>query len=101
MSFGKNSRAYIHTALNVPNLAEFRILVIDDQLANLEALETVLSSAGYRNLKCLDDSRQVISVFSHFRPDLILLDLHMPHLDGLAVLDQLTGVTRTDDYLPI
>jgi PleD family two-component response regulator len=81
--------------------SEFRILIIDDQAAILQALEAVLSSAGYRNLKCLDDSRYVIPAFFQFQPDLIVLDLHMPHVDGLAVIDQLAGVIRADDFLPI
>jgi putative two-component system response regulator len=86
---------------NMPGEAEFRILIIDDQISNIEALHAVLSTAGYRNLKCLQDSRHAISVFSHFQPDLIVLDLHMPHLDGLTVIDQLARLIRADDYLPI
>src|SRR2546425_5607071 len=80
---------------------EFRILIIDDQAAILKALEAVLSSAGYRNLKCLDDSRYAIPAFFQFQPDLIVLDLHMPHVDGLEVIDQLAGVIPADDFLPI
>src|SRR5262249_27393932 len=83
------------------SLADSRILIIDDQEANLKALEMVLGLAGYQNVKCLSDSRQVLQFVVEFRPDLIVLDLHMPHLDGLAVMDQLAGVTDQDDYLPV
>jgi two-component system NtrC family sensor kinase len=83
------------------SLADFRILIVDDQKPNLEALILVLEVAGYQNVRCLDDSRELLSVFAEFRPDLILLDLHMPHIDGLAALDQLATVIPRGDYLPI
>jgi two-component system NtrC family sensor kinase len=82
-------------------LAGFRILIVDDQTPNLEALGMVLEMAGYSNVRCLDDSRCLLSVFEEFRPDLILLDLHMPHIDGLTALDQLATVIPRDGYLPI
>jgi two-component system NtrC family sensor kinase len=70
-------------------------------MANLTALKAVLEFAGCENLKCLNDSREVRPTFLEFRPDLILLDLHMPHLDGVAVLDQLSTLIPKDDYLPV
>ena len=83
------------------NLKDSRILIVDDQVANLNVLRAVLEFAGCENLRCLSDSRQVHPTFSEFNPDLILLDLHMPHLDGVAVLDQLSSLIPKDDYLPV
>jgi two-component system NtrC family sensor kinase len=80
---------------------ESRVLIVDDQTDNLRVLAAVLELRGYRNVRCLDDSRQVMEVFQEFRPDLILLDLHMPHVDGIAVMDQLSEVIAKDDYVPI
>ena len=82
-------------------LADFRILIVDDQKPILEALTMVLEVSGYKNVQGLDDSRRLLAVFQEFRPDLILLDLHMPHLDGIAALDELAKVIPRDDYLPI
>ena len=82
-------------------LKDSRILIVDDQVANLNVLRAVLEFAGCENLRCLSDSRQVHPTFSEFNPDLILLDLHMPHLDGVAVLDQLSSLIPKDDYLPV
>ena len=79
----------------------FRILVVDDQPDSLGALSAVLELAGYNSVRCLSDSRQVMSVYDEFKPDLIMLDLNMPHVDGLAVLDQLGKVIPEDDYLPV
>ena len=83
------------------NLKDSRILIVDDQIPNLTALTAILEFAGCENVRCLNDSRQVYPTFVEFRPDLILLDLHMPHLDGLAVLDQLNKLIPKDDYLPV
>jgi two-component system NtrC family sensor kinase len=87
--------------LRVANLTECRILIVDDQIANLQVLATVLEFAGYSNVKCLSESRNILATFQDFQPDLILLDLHMPHVDGVAAMDQLATVIPEDDYLPI
>lgn len=83
------------------SVTDSRILIVDDQTANLQALSTVLELTGYTNVRCLDDSRRLLEEFWEFRPDLILLDLHMPHVDGLTALDQLGTVVARDDYLPV
>jgi two-component system NtrC family sensor kinase len=87
--------------LKVANLTDSRILIVDDQTDNLRVLATVLGFAGYANVNCLDDSRNILQEFQQFQPDLILLDLHMPHVDGLAAMDQLATVIPEDDYLPV
>ena len=87
--------------MRVSNLADSRILIVDDQTANLQVLATVLEFAGYTNVSCLSDSRKILQIVEEFQPDLILLDLHMPHVDGLGAMDQLATVIPHDDYLPI
>jgi two-component system NtrC family sensor kinase len=87
--------------LRVSNLTDSRILIVDDQTANLRVLATVLEFAGYTHVSCLSDSRELLQIFEEFQPDLVLLDLHMPHVDGLAAMDQLATVVPEDDYLPI
>jgi two-component system, NtrC family, sensor kinase len=83
------------------NLTDSRILIVDDQSDNLRVLATVLDFAGYANVNCLSDSRNILPIFREFQPDLILLDLHMPHVDGLAAMDQLAAIIPNDDYLPV
>ena len=87
--------------MRVANLTDSRILIVDDQTANLQVLAAVLEFAGYVKVSCLSDSRNILPRFREFQPDLILLDLHMPHVDGLAAMDQLATVIPEDDYLPI
>ena len=66
-----------------------KILLVDDEPANVLLMERLLQGAGYQNLVSTTDSRRVLGLFREFAPDLILLDLMMPHLDGIAVLGQL------------
>ena len=77
-----------------------RILIVDDQEVNVLLLEKLLKGAGYKNLKSTTDSREVTSIYSEFKPDLILLDLFMPHLDGFQVMEELKKIEK-EIFLPI
>ncbi|HTP89906.1 MAG TPA: response regulator [Terriglobales bacterium] len=83
------------------NPTESRILVVDDRPDNLRVLEAVLEYAGYTDVHCLNDSRDLLSVFESVQPDLVLLDLHMPHVDGIEAMDRLATVISEGDYLPV
>jgi two-component system NtrC family sensor kinase len=87
--------------LRVENLKDSRILIVDDQTENLRVLSAVLGFAGYTSINCLEDSRNILPIFQEFQPDLVLLDLHMPHVDGLAAMDQLATVIPEDDHVPV
>ncbi len=65
------------------------ILIVDDEILNLSLLEIALQSAGFTNLHTTSDSREAVSLFSEVRPDLVLTDLHMPHLDGPALIAEI------------
>jgi putative two-component system response regulator len=80
---------------------EARILIVDDQDPDLRLLEAILRRAGYGNLKCLADPREVPALFAGFQPDLVLLDLHMPHQDGFAVMRALAQLIPPGSYLPV
>jgi len=77
------------------------ILLVDDEEANLDLLEGFLYSDGYQNLVRTSDSRQVAALMDAHRPDLVLLDLHMPHKDGFQVLRELQERGDGDDYVPV
>ncbi len=78
-----------------------RILAIDDEPANLALVEAVLSREGYRHVETLTDPRCAVERHLALRPDLVLLDLMMPSIDGYALLDSLGRLTGTDDLVPI
>jgi PleD family two-component response regulator len=82
-------------------IASSKILIVDDQEANLLLLERILQHAGYRNYMSLADSRELLDKYRVFQPDLIVLDLMMPKLDGYAVMKQLGGWLPSGVYLPI
>jgi putative two-component system response regulator len=70
-------------------LESARLLIVDDEPANVQLLERILKKGGYTNIESIGDSRRVLALFSSFQPDLVLLDLLMPHMDGFMVMDQL------------
>jgi putative two-component system response regulator len=78
-----------------------QIHIIDDQEANVRLLEAILRRAGYARLATTTDSREVISQFTTLQPDLLLLDLTMPHLDGFQVMQSLMPLIPESTYLPI
>ena len=84
-----------------PTLVDAKILIVDDDPVNVLLMERVLQDAGYQNLSTTTDSRKVLDLYRAFRPDLILLDLMMPHLDGFEILDLLKDEIPADVYLPI
>jgi putative two-component system response regulator len=87
--------------LKLRNTLNARILVVDDEEANVQLLERILEIAGYRNVVSTMDPRRVLGLLHTFQPDLILLDLLMPHLDGFAVMELLHSEVPIDSYLPI
>lgn len=74
------------------------ILVIDDEEAILLSVDTILQLAGMNNVITCVDSRQALSFIDRRTPSIILLDLNMPHVDGEAILDQ---VTSRHPHIPV
>lgn len=77
-----------------------RILAIDDEVANLRLLQALLEREGYR-IETTTDPFAGLALFESLRPDLVLLDLHMPGMDGHAVMRQLRQSPHSAGYLPI
>ena len=74
---------------------------MDDQEPNVEILHEFLEMQGYLNVKSTTDPREVLSLYKSFQPDLILLDLTMPHLTGFEVMEQLKSILGENSFLPI
>jgi signal transduction histidine kinase len=78
-----------------------KILIVDDEPSNVLLMERLLQDAGYHRLSTTTDSRRALGLFRELAPDLVLLDLMMPHLDGLAVLAQLKSEIPVNAYVPV
>lgn len=74
------------------------IFVVDDEPANLKLLGKLLGGQGYQRLVLIQDSRLVMDHYRNTPPDLILLDINMPYLDGYQVMEKLQ--TLNDPLLP-
>jgi putative two-component system response regulator len=85
----------------IRRIHQSRILIVDDQETNVRLLNRILRNAGYANISSTTDSRQVLTLFMSVAPDIVLLDLTMPYINGFEVMEQLRPPIRSDDYLPI
>jgi len=85
-----------------PELCNAKILVVDDEPANVTLLEKLLRQEGYLQVRSATDPRQALEQYRQERQDLVLLDMRMPHLDGLQVLGLLREIeTAADGYPPV
>jgi signal transduction histidine kinase len=82
-------------------LLDARILLVDDEEANVRILERILEDAGYTNLLRTTDPREALVLYEQHRPDLVVLDLRMPVLDGFEVMERLSVLGADEVYLPI
>lgn len=80
--------------------ADARVLVVDDSAVNVVLLESILTRAGLRHVETTTDPRQARTRLDEAEYDLVLLDLHMPHLDGYALLRHITA-GAAGSYLPV
>lgn len=83
------------------DLTNSRILIVEDSEANMRVLTRLLDNAGYQEVTCLTDSRKALGSFLSLQPDLVLLDLHMPHQDGFQILSALGPHVPEGGFLPI
>jgi len=77
-----------------------KILVVDDDLRSVNLLEQLLQRHGYTRVMSVTDSRSAVETCLAFDPDLLLLDLIMPEVDGFAILEALRA-DAAEDFLPI
>lgn len=84
-----------------PDCRKAKILIVDDDISHIRLLQQLLQLAGYTETTSTQHPDQVVRLHQAQRFDLILLDLHMPVLDGLGVLAQLQAEARPGAVLPV
>jgi signal transduction histidine kinase len=97
----ESSRKQIDANETESNMTKTRILIVDDEEVNVRLLEQVLRRSDYSHVLGTSDSREAAKLFAEFSPDLVLLDLHMPHMDGFEVLEKLRELTPPDSFVPM
>jgi len=78
-----------------------RIFIVDDQIQNVALLESLLELEGYDNICTTTDSRQAAAIYAESKPDLVLLDFRMPHMDGVDVIKEFDKIKNDYDYIPV
>ena len=81
---------------STPNQPTATLLVVDDEPAVRRVLSMRLQLSGYR-VVCAEDGEQALELFASEQPDLVVLDVMMPKLDGFAVCRRL----RAESAVPI
>lgn len=82
------------------DVLEARILIIDDNQSNVDLLQATLDSEGYMSLLSITDPREAEGLYMAYRPDLVLLDINMPYLDGFQLMDRFKKIEE-HSYLPV
>lgn len=85
----------------LPTLPDPNFLLIDDEPANVALLQAILQRSGYRRIKGITDPAEALEVAGVSQPDIVLLDLHMPKIDGYEVLRRLREAQDPNSFLPI
>jgi putative two-component system response regulator len=83
------------------NRYEARIMVVDDEPANVLIVTRLLERHGYQHIAGFTDPLAALEAFDAEHPDLVVLDLHMPRLDGYGFMNALDERVPEGSYLPV
>ena len=81
--------------------ADARLLIVDDEPTNVMLLEAILANAGYTDIRSTYEPREVEEICRQWSPDLVLLDLMMPEMNGYQVMERLQQLRKGEPTLPI
>ena len=87
--------------MDTMSTATARILMVDDQEFNISLLERILRRSGFTQLRSTMDPLQMRELLEAFDPDIVLLDMHMPGLDGIEALALIHEHAGSGGYLPV
>ena len=82
-------------------ISKAKILIVDDEQANVRLLERILEMIGATRVVGTTDSREAVALFLDFQPDLVLLDLHMPNVNGFEIMEQIKALNSDGCPVPV
>lgn len=94
----------VQDASDADNFAQLRkatIMLIDDEQANIEIIKGFLEKAGYNSFVSTCEPREALKLIETERPDVIMLDLTMPHVSGLDILNAMRNSKNKMRYIPV
>ncbi|MDX1493189.1 MAG: response regulator [Longimicrobiales bacterium] len=78
-----------------------KILIVDDDEPLLRSLRRLFTREGYHTPETTSDPTKALQIFREWSPDLVMLDIHMPEVDGLEILRRLRKVGDPEDLIPV
>ncbi len=81
-------------------VTDARVLVVDDQPSNVLLLRRILEREGFTHVRTTTDAREAVPLFAAYDPDILLLDLHMPYVNGFEVMRRIGEELGDDAYVP-
>lgn len=70
------------------------ILVVDDEMDILEMIQSIFIRAGFTNILTAVSGREALKIWSDAQPDMVILDIMMPEIDGLSVLKKIRETSK-------
>jgi two-component system KDP operon response regulator KdpE len=78
--------------MSTPTMEKSRVLVVDDEPQITRVLRTVLSSHGYQ-VRTAAEGEAALADLSEWRPELVITDLYMPHMDGVELCRRIRAIS--------
>jgi putative two-component system response regulator len=86
--------------LSREEIQQGRILIVDDTESHILLLRKILKGAGYLTVATTTHPEEAVDLYKEFKPDLVVLDLHMTPIDGFQILDLLKAMEPAESYVP-
>jgi len=87
--------------MNEAKLKQSRLLIVDDDVSYSSLLTNILNRVGFTAIRSLTDPRKIFDMVADFDPDLVIVDLNMPHMDGFQVINELWKLMPEETFLPV